>query len=171
MPTLSAESELERMCRKRQPVLPGDMRLTRGTHSLCGCGRTSAWHAFEIAAAGASDPRASRQAESAVSDSADSAGPAHSNCPERKQPSKPPSDPPKKRKKSGCRPRNYSWAELMRRVWAIDVLECPRCKGRMRILCAIHPPDAIRKILECLRLPTRPPPLAPAMLEDSRRFS
>ena len=78
----------------------------------------------------------------------------------------------KKRKKSGCRPRNYSWAELMRRVWGIDVLECPRCKGRMRILCAIHPPEAIRKILECLGLPTRPPPLAPAKpAEDSLYLS
>ena len=43
-------------------------------------------------------------------DSADSSGLAHSNCPERKQPSE----------KSGCRPRNYSWAELMRRVWELD---------------------------------------------------
>src|SRR5436309_6983823 len=86
---------------------------------------------------------------------------AHPNCPE-----KHPSDPQKPRKKSGCRPRNYSWAELMRRVWGIDVLECPRCKGRMRILCAIHPPEAIRKILDCLGLPSRPPPLAPAAPEE-----
>ena len=34
--------------------------------------------------------------------------------------------------------------------------------GRMRILCAIHPPDAIRKILDCLGLPSRPPPIAGA---------
>ena len=95
-------------------------------------------------------------------DSADSSGLAHSNCPERKQPSE----------KSGCRPRNYSWAELMRRVWELDVLECPRCKGRMRILCAIHPPEAIPKILEWLGLPTRPPPLAPAVPgEDSLYYS
>ena len=26
-------------------------------------------------------------------------------------------------------PRNYTWAELMKRVWALDVLECPRCKS------------------------------------------
>ena len=62
----------------------------------------------------------------------------------------------------GQRPRNYSWAELMHRVWAIDVLECPRCLGRMRILAAIHPPDAIRAILECLGLPSRAPPIASA---------
>ncbi len=42
--------------------------------------------------------------------------------------------------KSRCRSRNYTWAELMRRVWSIDVLQCPQCGGRMRILAAIHPP-------------------------------
>src|SRR5262249_40260033 len=45
-------------------------------------------------------------------------------------------------KASGTRPRNYSWAELMRRAFA--VLACPRCFGRMRIVGAIHPPEAIR---------------------------
>ncbi len=58
--------------------------------------------------------------------------------------------------------RNYTWAELMKRVWALDVLECPRCQSRMRILAAIHPPVATRKILECLGLPSRAPPLARA---------
>jgi hypothetical protein len=37
-------------------------------------------------------------------------------------------------KRRGCHPRNYSWSELMRRVFALDVLECPRCFGRMRIV-------------------------------------
>jgi hypothetical protein len=36
--------------------------------------------------------------------------------------------------------RNYSWAELLKRVFEIDVLECPECGGRMRILCAINRP-------------------------------
>jgi hypothetical protein len=49
----------------------------------------------------------------------------------------------------------------MRRVFAVDVLECPRCSGPMRILAAIHPPQATLAILECLDLPTRPPPVAP----------
>jgi len=47
---------------------------------------------------------------SVVPDSADSAGQAHSNCPEHKQASELPSDSQKKRKKSVCRPGNYSWA-------------------------------------------------------------
>jgi hypothetical protein len=59
-----------------------------------------------------------------------------------------------------CRPRNYAWAELLKRVFSIDVLECPRCGGRMRVISAIHPPDAIRKILDCLGLPSRPPPIS-----------
>jgi hypothetical protein len=59
------------------------------------------------------------------------------------------------------RSRNYSWAELMRRVFAVDVLECPQCRGRMRILAAIHSLSAIRAILECVGLPARPPPIAP----------
>ena len=58
---------------------------------------------------------------------------------------------------------NYSWAELMRRVFAFDVLECDRCGGRMRIIAALHPPEAIRKILDCLGLPVRAPPIAPAL--------
>ena len=63
--------------------------------------------------------------------------------------------------------RNYTWAELMKRVWALDVLECPRCQSRMRILAAIHPPEATRKILECVGLPSRAPPLVPARSEHT----
>src|SRR5207253_4089888 len=53
---------------------------------------------------------------------------------------------------------NYIWAELMKRVWVLDVLECPRCTGRMRILAAIDRPDVTRKILDCVGLPSRAPP-------------
>jgi hypothetical protein len=58
--------------------------------------------------------------------------------------------------------RYYTWAELMRRVFAFDVLECPRCQGPMKILAPIHPPDTTRKILQCLGLPARSPPIAMA---------
>jgi hypothetical protein len=34
----------------------------------------------------------------------------------------------------------------------------------MRVLAAIQSPDAIRDILECLDLPARPSPVAPAVL-------
>ena len=51
-------------------------------------------------------------------------------------------------------PRNYAWAELLRRVFEIDVLAC-ECGGRLRIIADIHPPDTTRKILDCLGLPSR----------------
>ncbi len=65
-----------------------------------------------------------------------------------------------------ARPRNYSWAELMKRVFGFDVLKCDACGGRMRILCAVNPPEAIKKILDCLGLPSRPPPISSALLAD-----
>jgi hypothetical protein len=57
---------------------------------------------------------------------------------------------------------NYAWAALMARVFEVDVLVCEYCGGKLRI-AAIHPPDATRKILDCLDLPTRAPPLKPAL--------
>lgn len=63
------------------------------------------------------------------------------------------------------RPKRYAWAELLKRVFAVDALQCDRCGGRMRILCAVNPPEAIRKILACLGMPIRAPPIAPALIE------
>jgi hypothetical protein len=48
------------------------------------------------------------------------------------------------------RERRLTWAELMQRVFAVDVLECPRCRGRLRILAVITSLKAIRAILDCL---------------------
>jgi hypothetical protein len=63
------------------------------------------------------------------------------------------------------RPKQYAWAELLKRVFAIDALKCEHCGGRMRILCAVNPPEAIRKILDCLGMPIRAPPIAPVKIE------
>ena len=94
-----------------------------------------------------------------IPESESSASPAHPNCSAKQQ--DPAHQAASNKKNSGCRPRNYSWSELMKRIFAVDVLECTRCGGRMRILCAIHPSEAIRRILDCLGLPSRPPPVAP----------
>ena len=63
------------------------------------------------------------------------------------------------------RPRRLSWGELLQRVFAVDAFACPRCGSRLRLLAAIESPEAIRAILECLNLPSRAPPLAPAQPE------
>jgi hypothetical protein len=55
----------------------------------------------------------------------------------------------------------FSWAELLRRVFAVDVLACPRCKGRRHFVSVITDPAVIRRILAHLKLPTEPLPLAP----------
>ncbi len=50
----------------------------------------------------------------------------------------------------------------MRRVFAVDVLACPRCGGRMQLIAAIEQPRVVEAILRCLGLSARPPPMAPA---------
>jgi hypothetical protein len=82
----------------------------------------------------------------------------------------PKTDSGKAKKRLVCRPRNYSWAQLMTRVFGLDVLACPRCGARMRILVAINPPAAIRKILVCLGLPSRAPPTAPAIPDTDAAY-
>jgi hypothetical protein len=69
-------------------------------------------------------------------------------------------DPPK------AQGRNYTWCELMKRVFAADVLACTHCGGRLRILTAIRPPEITRKILDHLGLPSRPPPMAGAVYQE-----
>lgn len=67
-------------------------------------------------------------------------------------------------------PRNYAWAELLKRVFSVDVLVCDRCGGCMRVFCAVQPLDAVRKILECLGVPSRLPPISPAMPAPDEPF-
>jgi hypothetical protein len=59
--------------------------------------------------------------------------------------------------------RNYTWSDLMKRVFAADVLACAQCGGRLRIVSTIRSPLITRKILEHLGLPSRPPPVAAAV--------
>ena len=98
-----------------------------------------------------------------------SSSPRHPGC--RSGAKAPASDPAKTKKKRGCQPKNYPWATLMARVLELDVLACPRCGGRMRILAAIDSPDGIHKILACLGLPTRAPPIAPAISDPDMAYA
>ncbi len=59
-------------------------------------------------------------------------------------------------------PRRLAWAELLQRVFEVDALRCPKCGGRMRVLSAITDPTVAGRILRCLSLPARAPPLAAA---------
>jgi Putative transposase/Transposase zinc-binding domain len=59
-------------------------------------------------------------------------------------------------------PRYWAWAELMRRAFGIDVLECPECGGRMRVLSTITDSKTIRAILDHLASRGPPAQLPPA---------
>ena len=54
------------------------------------------------------------------------------------------------------------WADLMRRTFGFDVMACPRCGGRLRLLALIEAPRVIRRILTHLGLPTDVPEPRPA---------
>ena len=61
-------------------------------------------------------------------------------------------------------PRHWAWADLMRRAFDIDVLACPRCGGRLRLMATVEDPDAVRAILAALAesrgIAGRAPPFA-----------
>ena len=39
------------------------------------------------------------------------------------------------------------WAELLKRVWGLDALECPRCKGRMTAMAVVENREAVARYL------------------------
>jgi len=75
------------------------------------------------------------------------------------------SDPARAGRISPSTPRNWSWAALRRRAFALDLLVCPRCGGRLRVIATVGDPAAVRQILTVQR-PADPrgpgPPPSPA---------
>ena len=62
--------------------------------------------------------------------------------------------------------RRRAWARLIRLVYEVDPLECPRCGATMRVLSVITQPEVVDKILDHLASkgiePGRGPPGKPA---------
>jgi hypothetical protein len=54
------------------------------------------------------------------------------------------------------------WAVLRKRVFLVDVLECPKGKGGMKILAAVVALASVRRILNHLGLPSEAPRLQAA---------
>jgi len=77
--------------------------------------------------------------------------PEAASCPLAPEPTGPP------------RPRRpIPWAELLKRTFQADVLTCPRCGGTRRVVAVVLRSSTAQAILEHLRLPSKPLPLAPA---------
>jgi len=56
---------------------------------------------------------------------------------------------------SDHRPRRVpskTWRELIKKIWEVDPLSCPRCGHEMKIISLIHEPDVIERILRHLGL-------------------
>ncbi len=83
-------------------------------------------------------------------------GEARANAPDASRPGAPGSAPA-----PSPPPRHFAWADLLRRVFAIDVLACA-CGGRLRFLATIEDPVVVRRILRHVGLPTDPPVPIPA---------
>jgi hypothetical protein len=62
----------------------------------------------------------------------------------------------------------WSWARLLKRVFALDMAGCPCCQqgGSLRILAALTHGEVSRQILRHLKLAADPPPIAPARVRQ-----
>jgi hypothetical protein len=67
--------------------------------------------------------------------------------------------------------RRIGWAELLARVFQIDMKHCPSCGSEnFKPIAAILETSVIRKILIHLKLPDKPPDIAPARLPRQMSF-
>jgi len=71
-------------------------------------------------------------------------GPVWGLGPVAPEPGEPPTSPAPRRR--------WRWAQLLQRVFAVDVLSCPNCGGRMRVISMIDDPRVVRRILRHLGL-------------------
>ena len=58
--------------------------------------------------------------------------------------------------------KRLPWRELLRRVFSLDALLCPKCHGPMTVIAYITEAVVVTKILTHLGLPSEPPALSPA---------
>ena len=68
-------------------------------------------------------------------------------------------------------PHRYRWAELMRRVFSIDVLRCEHCGERRKLIALITNLIVARRILAHLGLDCEPPPIANARPPPQASFA
>jgi len=72
--------------------------------------------------------------------------------------------PPSSRPKAipGTRTYRLPWADLLKKVFAVGVLACPKCGGRLGLIAFIADDTVARRILLHLGLDSRGPPVARA---------
>jgi hypothetical protein len=70
-----------------------------------------------------------------------------------------------------ARSRYVDWALLMKRSWGLDVMRCPKCSRRMRVIATILDPVVVRRILEHLGLRASPLPRAPPARQKTEAYA
>ena len=75
-------------------------------------------------------------------------------------PSETPADAQRPRRPEGA-PSYRPWAELLARTFALDVLDCPKCHGRMRLLAMVEDPANVAHFLAAVGEATEVPPRSP----------
>jgi hypothetical protein len=73
-------------------------------------------------------------------------------------PAKPTADEPERPRRGAYRP----WAELLKRTFGFDVLTCPCCSGRMKLLALVTDPTSVARYLRGIGEPTDVPKRTPA---------
>jgi hypothetical protein len=62
------------------------------------------------------------------------------------------------------REQRKSWARLIQKIYEVDPLNCPKCRGPMRVIAVIEDQEVTRKILNHLglwKIESKPPPKIP----------
>ena len=79
-----------------------------------------------------------------------------------------PVDEPKRRRGSG---RYTPWAEPLMRTLGVDAFDCPKCKGRMRLIAMVTERAAVRRFLtgvgELVDVPERSPSRGPPSFQST----
>ncbi len=68
-------------------------------------------------------------------------------------------EPDEKPRRRGAR---RLWAELLARTFAIDVLPCPRCSGRRKLVATVTDPESVRAYLRGIGEPCDVPERSPS---------
>jgi hypothetical protein len=65
------------------------------------------------------------------------------------------------------KPSRMRWAELLARVFSIDMKHCPSCGSEsFRVIAAVIERSAVKKVLSHLGLPDQPPDITPARVQQ-----
>ena len=68
--------------------------------------------------------------------------------------------------KKAAEPSRHPWSWLLQRVFAVDILKCAKCGGRLRLVEVAKKPNDISRVLGDLGY-ARAPPSAPPRAESS----